>query len=143
MPKESTGRFDGPLTRSPVNPVLANGPDAYDVEKVGPRVVLKEGPKEYRMWYEAVPAGNRSTVGYAESPDGLAWTKKGEVLHPSEDWEGGPDGEISPNSILVEGGVRPQNMPPPDQGSGPSKAFLDYLFAVRKGVQQELLRRAG
>ncbi len=105
MSKKEAGRFNGPLIRSPADPILANGPDAYDVEKAGPRVVLKEGPADYRMWYEAVPAGNRATVGYATSADGLAWAKKGEVLRPSEDWEGGPDGEISPNSILVEGGV--------------------------------------
>ena len=96
---------DGPLTRSPANPILVNGPDGYDVEKAGPRVVLKEGPQTYRMWYEAVPAGNRSSVGYATSPDGLVWTKQGEVLRPSEPWEGGPAGEVSPNSILAERGL--------------------------------------
>ena len=55
-----------------------------------------------------------------------------------------PTGSPTPVlDILVEGGVRPQNMPPPDEGSGAGKAFLDYLFAIRKGIQQELLRRAG
>jgi len=96
---------DGALTRSPANPLLVNGPEAYDIAKAGPRVVLREGPTTYRMWYEAVPAGNRSSVGYATSPDGLVWSKQGEVLQPSQPWEGGPDGEVSPNSILLEDGV--------------------------------------
>ncbi len=105
MERESQGAVDGPLIRSPANPILINGPEGYDSEKVGPRVVLKEGPNSYRMWYEACPAGNRATVGYAASTDGLVWEKEGEVLSPSEPWESGPKGEISPNSILVEDGL--------------------------------------
>jgi len=104
MAAQIAASVDGMLARSPANPILVNGPAAYDRDKVGPRVVLKVGPGDYRMWYEAVPAGNRSTVGYATSPDGLLWTKRGEVLRPSADWEAGPQGEVSPNSILVEGG---------------------------------------
>ncbi len=105
MERGPQGSVDGLLNRSPANPILINGPEGYDSEKVGPRVVLKEGPNSYRMWYEAVPAGNRATVGYATSTDGLVWKKEGEVLGPSEPWEGGSDGEISPNSILVEDGL--------------------------------------
>lgn len=97
--------YSGHLTRYAENPILANGPAEYDSVKVGPRVVLKEGSMNYRLWYEAVPGGNRSSVGYATSPDGLHWTKQGEVLLPSEAWEGGSNGEVSPNSILVEDGI--------------------------------------
>src|SRR6185295_10616977 len=43
--------------------------------------------------------------GYATSPDWLNWTKQGPVLSPSATWEGGGAGEVSPNSILIEGGV--------------------------------------
>jgi hypothetical protein len=57
------------------------------------------------MWYEAVPDGNKSKVGYATSSDGKTWTKRGSVLSPSEPWEGGSNGEISPNTILIENGV--------------------------------------
>ncbi len=63
MERESQGAVDGPLTRSPANPILINGPEGCDSDKAGPRVVLKEGSNSYRMWYEAVPAGNRATVG--------------------------------------------------------------------------------
>lgn len=53
------------------------------------------------------PAPNLAEVGYAVSRDGLSWTKLGAVtsLNPSENWEGGPNGEVSPNTILIEGGV--------------------------------------
>ena len=39
----------GFLTRYADNPVLANGPDAYDGVKVGPRVVSILGQKDYRL----------------------------------------------------------------------------------------------
>lgn len=96
------------LTRRSGGPLVPMGPaGSIDDEKTGPRVVLKLGPKDYRMWYEAVPAPNRAKVGYAISADGLTWTKKGSLasLNPSENWEGGPNGEVSPNSILIEDGV--------------------------------------
>lgn len=98
----------GALTRRLGKPLLPMGPrGSIDDDKTGPRVVLTLGPTDYRMWYEAVPAPNRSKVGYAVSEDGIIWTKKGSLatLDPSEAWEGGPNGEVSPNSILVEGGV--------------------------------------
>lgn len=93
----------GSLTRHAGNPLIPNGPDSYDLYKTGPRVVLKEGPNKYSMWYEAVYGANKAYVGYATSTDGFSWTKQGVVLKPSEPWEGGINGEISPNSILVEG----------------------------------------
>jgi predicted GH43/DUF377 family glycosyl hydrolase len=59
------------------------------------------------MYYEAVPAPNDSFVGYATSIDGKNWTKQGRIvsLDPSEPWEGGLTGEMSPNTILIENGV--------------------------------------
>lgn len=98
----------GSLTRRLTTPIVPMGPKgSIDDEKTGPRVVLKLGPTDYRMWYEAVPAPNRSRVGYATSEDGLIWTKKGALatLDPTESWEGGRNGEVSPNSILIEGGT--------------------------------------
>jgi len=89
MQGEPQGVVDGPLIRSSTNPILVNGPESYDAVKAGPRVVLKEGAATYRMWYEACPAGNQATVGYATGTDGLTWTKHGEALEPSEPWEGG------------------------------------------------------
>jgi predicted GH43/DUF377 family glycosyl hydrolase len=89
----------GSLTRL-ATPMLRNGPEAYDVGKTGPRVVLKLGPRDYRLWYEAVAANMLTTVGYATSTDGVTWTKVGVVMSPSATWEGN---EVSPNSIVVDG----------------------------------------
>jgi hypothetical protein len=96
----------GTLTRHVNNPIIPMGPaGSLDDDKTGPRVVIKESATSYKMWYEAVPAPNASTVGYATSTDGKSWTKQGSVLSPSAPWEGGVNGEISPNTILIEGGV--------------------------------------
>ena len=81
-------------------PLLHNGPETYDNAKTGPRVVLKFGPTDYRMWYEAVADNLYTTVGYATSTDGITWTKQGPVMSPSASWEGN---EVSPNSIVIEG----------------------------------------
>ena len=89
----------GTLTRL-AGPMLRNGPQTYDNAKTGPRVVIKFGPSDYRMWYEAVADNLYTTVGYATSTDGVTWTKVGVVMSPSSAWEGN---EISPNSILREG----------------------------------------
>jgi predicted GH43/DUF377 family glycosyl hydrolase len=110
---DGTAFFDAPLIDAPTcaqlpsnsmmrlaTPMLRNGPEAYDNGKTGPRVVLKFGPSDYRMWYEAVDDSIYTTVGYATSSDGIAWAKQGVVLSPSATWEGN---EVSPNSIVIEG----------------------------------------
>ena len=94
LPSGSLMRLAGPM--------LKNGPESYDNAKTGPRVVLKIGPGDYRMWYEAVADNLLTTVGYATSSDGVTWTKRGTVMSPSASWEGN---EVSPNSIVVENGV--------------------------------------
>jgi predicted GH43/DUF377 family glycosyl hydrolase len=94
---------EGALSRSAENPMLLNGPEEYDFDKTGPRVVLKIGPGDYRVWYEAVNQGNTlTTVALATSIDGVTYSKQGVVMAPSSAWEGN---EISPNTILVEGSV--------------------------------------
>jgi len=92
----------GKLVRYEGNPLLRNGPEHYDYGKTGPRVVLKMGPGDYRIWYEAVAGDGLTTMAYATSNDGLKWVKKGVVLSPSEPWE---KEEISPNSVLFEDGT--------------------------------------
>ena len=74
------------------------------MQKSGPRVVLKEGPTNYRMWYEAVGANGITTIAYATSTDGLAWTKRGVVMTPNgqSSWE---KDENSPGFIVLENGV--------------------------------------
>ena len=98
------GLPSGQLSRHPGNPLVRNGPEKYDFWKTGPRVVIRMGLTDYRMWYEAVGTDSLTCVALATSRDGLSWTKKGVVLSPSgmDTWE---KKEVSPNSILVEGGV--------------------------------------
>jgi predicted GH43/DUF377 family glycosyl hydrolase len=101
---------DGALVRYAGNPLLTKGPTgAYDQLKIGPRAILREAPNVWKMWYEAVPAGNQSTTAYATSSDGLVWTKYAgnPVMSPSEPWEGagGTNHEDSPTAVLHEDGV--------------------------------------
>jgi len=93
----------GALTRYSGNPLVRNGPESYDFLKTGPRVVLKMGATDYRMWYEAVGSNSITQVGYATSTDGLTWTKQGPVMAPDgSSWE---KMEVSPTSVLYENGV--------------------------------------
>jgi hypothetical protein len=99
---------DGALTRPLNGPLVPMGSaGSIDDDKTGPRVVVKRGDSDYRMYYEAVPAPNKAFVGYATSTDGKTWVKQGLIpsLSPSASWEGGSNGEVSPNSILIENGV--------------------------------------
>jgi hypothetical protein len=99
-----TGLPSGVLTRNPGNPLLRNGPELFDIEKAGPRVVLKEGATTYRMWYEAVGSNGITSIAYATSSDGLTWIKRGTLMSPGglSTWE---KNEVSPGSILFEDGV--------------------------------------
>jgi sucrose-6-phosphate hydrolase SacC (GH32 family) len=94
----------GRLTKYSGNPLVRNGPTAFDYWKAGPRVVLKEAADTYRMWYEAVGSGTPSitSIAYATSTDGLTWAKQGPQIFPTLSWEGN---EVSPQSMLVENGV--------------------------------------
>ncbi len=99
---------DSPLVRSLANPLLSRGPTgSFDQLKIGPRAILREAPYDWKMWYEGVSGANRASVGYATSPDGIHWTKYpgNPIMTPSESWEGGPSGEISPNTVLKENGM--------------------------------------
>jgi hypothetical protein len=63
-----TARPEGALTRYSGNPLLRNGPETYDDLETGPRVVLRFGAGDYRMWYEAVSSSGitpRSRAGGA------------------------------------------------------------------------------
>ena len=102
---------DAPLSTSPANPLLSRGPaGAFDQLKIGPRAILREGPNDWRMWYEGVSAGNKASAGYATSPDGIHWTKYpgNPIIRTLEPWEGGPDGrvgEVTPATVLKVDGL--------------------------------------
>ena len=84
---------DGSIwTKHPGNPIMAPGPPgAFDAGGVGPQsVIVRDGV--YRMWYIASPVSPRelrdTAIGYAESDDGLSWTRLSEpVLVPTSGWE--------------------------------------------------------
>lgn len=92
------------IRNSSANPIVRNGPDAYDEVKAGPRSILRMGPNDYRMWYEGVSddAATTTTVAYATSVDGENWTKlpQNPVMVPSEPWEGP---EVSPTTVIWDG----------------------------------------
>jgi len=61
-------------TRPAGNPVLLPSPGEWDEREVGsPSVLREEGL--FRMWYSAETLPDAKRIGYAESPDGLVWTK--------------------------------------------------------------------
>ncbi len=67
---------------TPENPVLTpGGPGEWDEGAVGQATVLKEGGR-FRMWYSGyVPRLSQGRAGYAESADGIVWTKPKLGLH--------------------------------------------------------------
>ena len=74
-------------TKHPGNPVMDVGlPGSWDEDIVRPTSVVFEN-EVYRMWYGGADwAGTtfKGSVGYAESSDGISWTKNPEpVLNPS------------------------------------------------------------
>jgi hypothetical protein len=71
-------------TKHEGNPVIDVGdPGSFDDLWVGPRSVIVEDGL-YRMWYfaarEVGPVDADWRIGYAESPDGLSWTKDPEPV---------------------------------------------------------------
>jgi len=65
----------GELIKSPANPVIVST-DPFEGLAVGaPCVILDAGL--YKMWYSGVDASGFPAIGYAESVDGLSWSKWG------------------------------------------------------------------
>lgn len=65
------------------NPIVGLGAGgAFDENGcVGPNVRYDvTASPSWQMWYVGFDAGNVTTLGYADSSDGLAWTKRGQVL---------------------------------------------------------------
>lgn len=74
------------------------GSDGFDRDGAASPVVHFDGDT-YHLFY-AGRRGNRTTVGHAISPDGLAWERQGSVLSPGS--EGSFDAlEVEPGSIQV------------------------------------------
>jgi len=92
-------------TKHAGNPIMVPGPaGAFDDASISPGTVLFDG-SVYRMWYAATRAGDdfRDKIGYAQSDDGLSWTRRSEpVTGLDEGWES--DMEVSP-SVVFDGSV--------------------------------------
>src|SRR5438445_163692 len=84
----------GAVTLPPVFParhgvVLPRGTGGdVDASGVVPGSVLFEGGL-YKIWYGACCGGGASSIAYATSTDGIAWTKQGAVVTPSLPAEAG------------------------------------------------------
>ena len=93
-------------TKHAGNPILGPGPGgSFDDGSIWPGTVLFDG-SIYRMWYTGGRAGDEflsQTIGYAESADGLSWTRRLEpVTGLNEGWESTM--ELSP-SVVFDGSV--------------------------------------
>ncbi len=66
--------------------MVPRGPGWDSAEVGAPTVILDQGT--YRMWYFGGSGGSTWAIGYATSPDGQTWTKRGVVLSPSRPEEG-------------------------------------------------------
>ena len=77
-------------TKHTGNPIMGVGPaGSFDGGSIWPSTVLFNG-QMYRMWYTGVRdlGGFTWTIGYAESDDGLSWTRRPEpVVETGGGWE--------------------------------------------------------
>ncbi|HHL40864.1 MAG TPA: hypothetical protein ENJ37_10190 [Deltaproteobacteria bacterium] len=90
-------------TRAP-EPVVDTGGEegAWDTVSVAQPSVVYDGEK-YRMWY-TVGNGDRTAIGYAESEDGLAWTKYAAPVLLPETKEPWAWVEVMDPSVILENG---------------------------------------
>jgi len=98
--------FDGVVwTKFTDHPMLEPGtPDSWDDGGLGPLCVVRAGHL-YHMWYTAWNQNMDIQIGYATSPDGLAWTKYSPVnpvLSPGNPGSWNDWGVAVPN-VLLEG----------------------------------------
>ncbi len=88
------------------NPVLTNSGSNYGVQGVQyPRILIDNGT--YKMWYKNLESNGVGSVGYAESTDGISWTKIGEepVLKPSGQNGTWDESYVSDGPVIKENGT--------------------------------------
>jgi hypothetical protein len=91
-------------TKHPDNPVLAPGPNgAWDDYWVYPHTVILEGGT-YRMWYGG-DNGVVEQIGYAESTDGVTWTKRPHPVLEVGKLPGAWDSEVVGNPYVISDGA--------------------------------------
>ncbi len=94
---------DGLTWTQDATPVMSGTAKGWDVNGIYTASVLKDGDT-YRMWYAGREASGVREIGYATSPDGLAWTKvgTGPVLTTANPWEAG---NVYYPSVIKDGDV--------------------------------------
>ena len=128
----STGYATSPdgsvWTKFSDNPVLTPGDSgAWDEVQAAAWVVMLEG-ETFRMWYSAADRTPSVRVGYAESPDGIQWTKRAEpVLDPGW-YPGAWDSNLGNLSIVFDGSI--YHMWYTGGGSRSSSRGFGYAFST-------------
>ncbi len=85
------------------NPILVPLDSGWDINISQP-VVVYDGAK-YRMYYTSLTHGARGAIGYAESADGLSWSRpfNGPLIFPSPS---GWDSQcITPGAVFKDGNI--------------------------------------
>jgi predicted GH43/DUF377 family glycosyl hydrolase len=90
-------RYDG-------NPVLSPDANGWDTLKVEHLTVLEEDGR-FEAWYAGEGAGiRRWRIGYAESGDGVTWTRRGKPVLDPGPWETWDSHFVVPAAVLREDG---------------------------------------
>jgi len=87
------------------NPVFCGGaPGEWDENGIGRVVVHRQGPDDWRMWYDGFCRDGSMKVGYATSKDGIRWEKYRDnpVLEATDEWEGS---QVSATSVTFVNGL--------------------------------------
>ena len=89
----------------PNNPIMSPQYNYWDYDGVSQGKILFDGGT-YKMWYLGLAGGGVAHVGYAESTDGISWTRpySDPVLSPGNynDWDAG---SVAPGVVIKEDGV--------------------------------------
>ena len=94
-------------TKHEGNPILDVGPaGSFDEGQAWPTSVIFDG-ETYRMWYTGTSLPDYIfAIGYAESTDGISWTKHpGPVLEPVPNQSGWDDWDVFDPSVLFDGSI--------------------------------------
>ena len=102
--RASSSAPGGPFVRDAANPILTLGlAGAFDERGVKDPVVAKLATGDYRLLYTGVDASGVERIGYATSPDGVTWTKRGVVLNPSQTPYADDESGVEPTGFVVDG----------------------------------------
>ncbi len=82
--------------------LMPNEPDEY---ALGRPSVVRDGDT-YRMWFSARAHSNPYTIGYAESADGIAWTRRDDLAGIAASAEGWDSEMICYPAVIDAGGRR-------------------------------------